>query len=194
MAVCCPVPGGYWSNGPVLCSQMGEEQLVSPEEVCCALRSSGTEEPLAWLQTELPQMLDSIADLASQKGHTMAQDQVGPVSRDEARLAWLHAAGDFEEAVGECVRSRARKFREICAMGFADQQEVLQALYMNRGDVDKAVIDLQRQLLEPFHTHIWQEDEVPIHLDHPDREVSGHGLGVRGARETSPTVRLAGSG
>ncbi|XP_060677285.1 E3 ubiquitin-protein ligase RNF31-like isoform X2 [Hemiscyllium ocellatum] len=150
--------------------RMGEEQLVSPEEVCCALRSSGTEEPLAWLQTELPQMLDSIADLASQKGHTMAQDQVGPVSRDEARQAWLHAAGDFEEAVGECVRSRARKFREICAMGFSDQQEVLQALYMNRGDVDKAVIDLQRQLLEPFHTHIWQEDEVPIQLDHPNRE------------------------
>ncbi|XP_048475332.1 E3 ubiquitin-protein ligase RNF31-like, partial [Rhincodon typus] len=91
--------------------RMGEEQLVSPEEVCCALRSSGTEEPLVWLQTELPQMLDSIADLASQKGQAMPENEVGPVTRDEARQAWLLSGGDFEEAVGECVRTRARKVR-----------------------------------------------------------------------------------
>ncbi|XP_059500084.1 E3 ubiquitin-protein ligase RNF31-like, partial [Stegostoma tigrinum] len=150
--------------------RMGEEQLVSPEEVCCALRSSGVEDPLAWLQTELPQMLDSIADLASQKGQAMPENEVGPITRDEARQAWLLSGGDFEEAVGECVRTRARKFREIRAMGFSEQQEVLQALYMNRGDVDKAVIDLQRQLLQTFHSHIWQDTEVPIQLDQLDRQ------------------------
>eukprot|EP00061_Rhincodon_typus_P002690 g18226.t1 len=103
----CPVAGIETKLRCVL--QMGEEQLVSPEEVCCALRSSGTEEPLVWLQTELPQMLDSIADLASQKGQAMPENEVGPVTRDEARQAWLLSGGDFEEAVGECVRTRARK-------------------------------------------------------------------------------------
>ncbi|XP_078392357.1 E3 ubiquitin-protein ligase RNF31-like, partial [Cetorhinus maximus] len=155
--------------------RLGEEQQRSPEEMFCALRCSGTESPLAWLQTELPQVLDSVADLASQEGQTAAENQVGTVTRGEARGAWLDCGGDFEEAVRECVRTRTRKFREIRAMGFADQQEVLQALYMNGGDVNKAVIDLQRQLLEPFHTQIWQETEAIIRLDQPDRQVSRRG-------------------
>ncbi|GCB82303.1 hypothetical protein scyTo_0022307, partial [Scyliorhinus torazame] len=148
----------------------GEEQQCSPEEVFCALQCSGEEDPVAWLQTELPQVLENITDLASQKGEAMVENEVGPVTRGEARQAWLDCGGDFEEAVRECVRTRARKFREIRAMGFADQQEVLQALYMNGGDVNKAVIDLQRQLLEPFHTQIWQETEVGIQLDQPDKQ------------------------
>eukprot|EP00061_Rhincodon_typus_P000551 g12035.t1 len=74
-------------------------------------------------------------------------------------------------------------------MGFSEQQEVLQALYMNRGDVDKAVIDLQRQLLQPFHNHIWQDNEVPIQLDQVDRQVSGHGGGGMGRTRSSSSWR-----
>ncbi|XP_078065087.1 E3 ubiquitin-protein ligase RNF31-like, partial [Mustelus asterias] len=148
----------------------GEEQGWSPEEVFCALQCCGGEDPLSWLQADLPQVLSSIAELASQEGQAGPEDEVGPVTQGEAREAWLDCGGDFEEAVRECVRTRACKFREIREMGFLGRDEVLQALYMNGGDVNKAIVDLQRQLLEPFHAQIWQETETAIQLDQPDRQ------------------------
>uniref|UniRef100_UPI00398E3CF7 E3 ubiquitin-protein ligase RNF31-like n=1 Tax=Pristiophorus japonicus TaxID=55135 RepID=UPI00398E3CF7 len=150
--------------------RLGEEKHVAPEEVSCALRCSGKDDPLQWLQAELPQVLETIAELASQQGEAAAENQVGSLTCEEARQAWLASGGHFEEAVQECVRVRAKKVREIRAMGFANRYQVLQALYMNGGNVDKAIIDLQRHQLEPFHAQIWQEDEAPIQLGQADKQ------------------------
>uniref|UniRef100_H2ZW95 RanBP-type and C3HC4-type zinc finger-containing protein 1 n=1 Tax=Latimeria chalumnae TaxID=7897 RepID=H2ZW95_LATCH len=148
----------------------GEKNGVSPEDVYCAVRYSGTEVPVQWLRTELPHVLETIADLATQKGAAMVENTVGVVRLEEARLAWRACEGNIEDAVQECVTMRRRKFQELKVMGFSDREEVLQSLYINGGDVSKALTDLQRKLLEPFHQHIWEELDPPIRIDRTDRQ------------------------
>ncbi|XP_062895154.1 E3 ubiquitin-protein ligase RNF31 [Mobula hypostoma] len=146
--------------------RMAEEQQVSPEEVVCALRCAGDISPLSWLETGLTQALESISELALQQGGP----EVGLVGREEAHQAWLSCGGSVEEAARRCAQERRRKVGELEVLGFRDRDEVLQTLYMNGGDVDRALVDLQRRLLQPFHNRIWQEHQEPIQLQLPDKE------------------------
>lgn len=82
----------------------GEAAGASPEEVFSALQYSGTEVPLQWLRSELPYVLEMVAELAAQK-----DPGLGAFSCQEARKAWLGQHGNLEEAVEECVRARRRK-------------------------------------------------------------------------------------
>lgn len=78
---------------------------MSPEEVCSAIRYSGTEKPLWWLQSELVYVLERLIDAASQK----AGSELGAFTPDEARSAWLSCGGDMEEAVNLCIIQRRNK-------------------------------------------------------------------------------------
>lgn len=147
----------------------GEENGLSPEEVYCAFQYSGTEVPIQWLQTELPNVLEVIAHLVIQKGQVMPENTVGKITQEEARHSWLTCGGNVEDAVQECINIRKKKVLEIQSMGFKNKDEILESLYMNAGDVQKALTDLQRKLLEPFHTRMWNEQEPKINPNMPDR-------------------------
>lgn len=82
----------------------GEAGGASPEEVFSALQYSGTEVPLQWLHSELPYVLEMVAELAGQQ-----DPGLGVFSCQEARKAWLDRHGNLDEAVEECVRARRRK-------------------------------------------------------------------------------------
>uniref|UniRef100_A0A8P0P5R5 E3 ubiquitin-protein ligase RNF31 n=2 Tax=Canis lupus familiaris TaxID=9615 RepID=A0A8P0P5R5_CANLF len=146
--------------------QEGEAAGACPEEVFSALQYSGTEVPLQWLRSELPYVLEMVAELAGQQ-----DPGLGAFSCQEARKAWLDRHGNLDEAVEECVRARRRKVQELRSLGFGPEEGSLQALFQHGGDVARALTELQRQRLEPFHQRLWDKglDPTPS-WDGPDKQ------------------------
>lgn len=93
---------------------------VSPEEVYTSLRVSGgiSGTPCEWLKTELPHRLDEICAmtasfqhepkplLTTATHHAEAQKTSVPLSRAEAKQAWLTAGGNSEKAARQALRDR----------------------------------------------------------------------------------------
>ncbi|CAJ0933700.1 unnamed protein product [Ranitomeya imitator] len=146
--------------------QEGEAYGVSPEEVCSAVRYSGTEVPLSWLQSELVYVLEHLIDAASQK----TDSELGAFTAEEARSAWLSCGGDMEEAVNLCIIQRRNKVEELCGLGFQNRENVVAALYESAGSVTGALSILQKPLLEPFIKRVWEDKEVPFQLSSGDRQ------------------------
>ncbi|KAH0509639.1 E3 ubiquitin-protein ligase RNF31 [Microtus ochrogaster] len=136
--------------------QEGEAAGASPEEIFSALQYSGTEVPLQWLRSELSYVLEMVAELAGQQ-----DPGLGAFSCQEARKAWLDRHGNLDEAVEECVRARRRKVKELQSLGFGPKEGSLQALFQHGGDVARALTELQRQRLEPFHQRLWDRGPEP---------------------------------
>nr|XP_021551439.1 E3 ubiquitin-protein ligase RNF31 isoform X3 [Neomonachus schauinslandi] len=146
--------------------QEGEAAGACPEEVFSALQYSGTEVPLQWLRSELPYVLEMVAELAGQQ-----DPGLGAFSCQEARKAWLYRHGNVDEAVEECVRARRRKVQELRSLGFGPEEGSLQALFQHGGDVARALTELQRQRLEPFHQRLWDKGPDPTpSWDGPDKQ------------------------
>ncbi|KAF7468737.1 E3 ubiquitin-protein ligase RNF31 [Marmota monax] len=150
----------------VIMIREGEAAGACPEEIFSALQYSGTEVPLQWLRSELPYVLEMVAEMAGQQ-----DPGLGAFSCQEARKAWLDRHGNLDEAVEECVRTRRRKVQELRLLGFGPEDGSLQALFQHGGDVARALTELQRQRLEPFHQRLW--DSGPEHTpswDGPDKQ------------------------
>lgn len=165
--------------------------------------------PLQWLRSELPYVLEMVAELAGQQ-----DPGLGAFSCQEARKAWLDRHGNLDEAVQECVRARRRKVpavleagqgcglwasepftllclffpfslllsmpnwqvQELRSLGFGPEEGSLQALFQHGGDVTRALTELQRQRLEPFHQRLWDSGpETTPSWDGPDKQVLGGG-------------------
>uniref|UniRef100_A0A8C5ZDL6 E3 ubiquitin-protein ligase RNF31 n=1 Tax=Marmota marmota marmota TaxID=9994 RepID=A0A8C5ZDL6_MARMA len=151
----------------VIMIREGEAAGACPEEIFSALQYSGTEVPLQWLRSELPYVLEMVAEMAGQQ-----DPGLGAFSCQEARKAWLDRHGNLDEAVEECVRTRRRKVQELRSLGFGPEDGSLQALFQHGGDVARALTELQRQRLEPFHQRLW--DSGPEHTpswDGPDKQM-----------------------
>ncbi|XP_076838037.1 E3 ubiquitin-protein ligase RNF31 [Brachyhypopomus gauderio] len=160
----------------------GEMKGVSPEEVYTSLQVAGSSSPCTWLRSELPHRLDEICAMAasSQPGPGLPVGSVGPdgqkggavpLSRAEAKQAWLTAGGDNERAARQALRDRRSKVKELAALGFADTVTCEEALRQSGGEVRGALVLLQRPLLEAFHKRMWSEDsEPPIDINHPDKQ------------------------
>ncbi|XP_012880866.1 PREDICTED: E3 ubiquitin-protein ligase RNF31 isoform X2 [Dipodomys ordii] len=150
----------------VLMIREGETAGACPEEIFSALQYSGTEVPLQWLRSELPYVLEMVAELAGQQ-----DPGLGAFSCQEARKAWLDRHGNLDEAVEECVRARRRKVQELQSLGFGPEEGSLQALFQHGGDVARALTELQRQRLEPFHQRLWDTGPEPAYSwDGPDKQ------------------------
>uniref|UniRef100_A0A8C1WKG6 RBR-type E3 ubiquitin transferase n=1 Tax=Cyprinus carpio TaxID=7962 RepID=A0A8C1WKG6_CYPCA len=141
----------------------GEKKGVSPEEVYTSMCVSGNSNvmPYDWLKAELPHVLDEICVMSN----------AVPLSRAEAKRAWLAAGGDNEKAVRQALRNRRVKVKELGSLGFNDVTRCEEALRQSGGDVRGALVLLQRPLLEPFHQRMWSEEpEPPIDINHPDKQ------------------------
>ncbi|XP_036592830.1 E3 ubiquitin-protein ligase RNF31 isoform X2 [Trichosurus vulpecula] len=143
----------------------GEAEGACPEEIFSALQYSGTEVPLQWLRSELPYVLEMVAEMAGRQDPSL-----GAFSCQEAKQAWLDRHGNLDEAVEECVRARRRKVRELEVLGFGREEGALQALYQHGGNVGRALTELQRQRLEPFHQRLWEAPEPNPSWDGPDKQ------------------------
>uniref|UniRef100_A0A8D2LMM8 RBR-type E3 ubiquitin transferase n=1 Tax=Varanus komodoensis TaxID=61221 RepID=A0A8D2LMM8_VARKO len=159
-------------DGQKLVSMIREAEAagVAPELVAAALHYSGAERPLAWLHSELPCVLEGVAELATQQGEQEPGGGLGVVTCKEVRAAWVASQGDVDDAVRQCLSARRRTVQELKALGFEERGPVLQALYQNQGDLWRALVQLQRQRLEPFHQRLWESEEPPIDFHSPDRQ------------------------
>ncbi|KAK2886759.1 hypothetical protein Q8A73_020705 [Channa argus] len=184
-------------EGLILISQIreAEKRGISPEEVYAALCKCGGSNPCEWLTSELPHLLDEICAMAasvqlnykpgisgmlstvekdgdeSEESAPKAAGEDVKLSRAEAKLAWLAAGGDTDRAVGQLLRDRQVKMRELHSLGFRDVAQCEEALRLSGGEVKGALSLLQRPVLEPFHQRIWADQpEPPIDPKHPDKQ------------------------
>lgn len=66
--------------------------------------------------------------------------------------------------------------QELQSLGFGPKEGSLQALFQHGGDVARALTELQRQRLEPFHQRLWDRDPEPTpSWDGLDKQVLGVG-------------------
>ncbi|ETE67953.1 RING finger protein 31, partial [Ophiophagus hannah] len=133
---------------------------VAPEMVAAALCYSGAELPLAWLKSELPCVLEGMAELATQRGDAEPDGGLGAITLQEVQTAWVASRGDV---------------RELKSLGFEERGPALQALYENNGDLWRALVQLQRVRLAPFHQRLWESEDPPMNFQSTDRQVSGRG-------------------
>lgn len=78
--------------------------------------------------------------------------------------------------------------QELQSLGFGPKEGSLQALFQHGGDVARALTELQRQRLEPFHQRLWDKGPEPTPCwDGLDRQVLGLGaapnIPLKGIRE-----------
>ncbi|KAG8455389.1 hypothetical protein GDO86_001545 [Hymenochirus boettgeri] len=174
----------------------GERNNLLPEEVCCAVRYSGTEVPHWWLQSELPYVLENLLDTASQK----AGDKLGALTMEEARKAWLASGGDMDSAVIFCLTERRRKIDTLNALGFPDRCKVVTALFESAGDIGKALNILQKPLLKPFLIRTGQERQPPLQPDSENKQavlrrlLAEYSLHSWGRAELALSLLLEGEG
>ncbi|XP_047445540.1 E3 ubiquitin-protein ligase RNF31 isoform X2 [Mugil cephalus] len=179
----------------------GEKKGLSPEEVYTSMKVAGYSSILTckWLKAELPVVLDQIVVLVASSSQQSVLEQTiteptktpfeGPVvdggravdlaetkcgiqlSRAEAKQAWLMAGGDTERAAKQALRDRLTKVKEMCGLGFSDENCCHEFLRRSSGEVRGALALLQRPLLEPFHKRIWSDKpEPPVEIHHPDKQ------------------------
>ncbi|XP_066884789.1 E3 ubiquitin-protein ligase RNF31 isoform X6 [Kogia breviceps] len=117
-------------------------------------------------------LASSCGDLEKQRQDKMREEGLQLVLKiREARNAWLDRHGNLDEAVEECVRARRRKVQELRSLGFEPEEGSLQALFQHGGDVARALTELQRQRLEPFHQRLWDSGPEPTpSWDGPDKQ------------------------
>lgn len=60
-----------------------------------------------------------------------------------------------------CYRCSQLQVQELQSLGFGPKEGSLQALFQHGGDVARALTELQRQRLEPFHQRLWDRGPEP---------------------------------
>lgn len=74
------------------------------------------------------------------------------------------------------LHSPCSQVQELQSLGFGPEEGSLQALFQHGGDVARALTELQRQRLEPFHQRLWDNGPEPTpSWDGPDKQVLGGG-------------------
>ncbi|XP_047717365.1 E3 ubiquitin-protein ligase RNF31 isoform X4 [Prionailurus viverrinus] len=73
-----------------------------------------------------------------------------------------------EEGLQLVIKIRVQELRSL---GFGPEEGSLQALFQHGGDVARALTELQRQRLEPFHQRLWDKGPDPTpSWDGPDKQ------------------------
>lgn len=167
--------------------------------------------PLQWLRSELSYVLEMVAELAGQQDpelgafscqearkawldrHGNLDEAVQECVRARRRkvpLCWGVARVESTSVSFACFSLLTSshcfemQVQELQSLGFGPKEGSLQALFQHGGDVARALTELQRQRLEPFHQRLWDRDPEPTPCwDGLDRQVLGHSIPLKGTRE-----------
>ncbi|XP_066290153.1 E3 ubiquitin-protein ligase RNF31-like [Branchiostoma lanceolatum] len=130
-----------------------------PEEVQAALFHCGNGNPVSWLKENWQELVASVAAQATEEGKKLKINIVGVITTQEATEALRKQEGDIPKSIKECIDCRRKKFIYVMEYQEFEQDQVLRALQENSGDTEKAILAIQRDLLQPFEEHIFKEDE-----------------------------------
>ncbi|XP_062994591.1 E3 ubiquitin-protein ligase RNF31 isoform X2 [Elgaria multicarinata webbii] len=135
-------------------------------EICDRTSSLGCPEP-----SPLPSQMEKEEAERPRKG--LEELKAGPKGPRKASSVSLE---EVEHRRQEKLREEGQRMvamirvRELKSLGFEERGPVLQALYQNQGDMWRALVQLQRQRLEPFHQRLWENEDPPIDFHGADRQ------------------------
>ncbi|XP_064611767.1 E3 ubiquitin-protein ligase lubel-like [Liolophura sinensis] len=127
-----------------------------PEELQIALEMCGNKKPVDWLKENWQDMIDTVIALATSEGQASTHNDIGQITDVEAKESLKKAWGNVEEAVKDCVSKRKKNFQHLVMEGPFPREAILRCLHQRKGDVEKALTDLQQAQLQPYLERIWQ--------------------------------------
>lgn len=120
-----------------------------------ALNHCGNQSPIHWLRENWSKLIETVQTLSTKYGHNRKENIIGTVSAIEAREALRLHKGNVWHAVTECIESRQKKYHEIAARGNFTREDIVTSLTIHHGNVELALIELNKTQLKPFLMRIW---------------------------------------
>ncbi|XP_011050358.1 PREDICTED: uncharacterized protein LOC105143613 isoform X2 [Acromyrmex echinatior] len=159
-----------------------EKQGFTTDDVQVAL-AQGASNPLEWLQTQWPHLVETVQVLVIAQGKELKQNSIGVLSPAEAKEALRSVKGDMWNAVAIAIQRRQQKCEQIMAKGNFTLTDVIRALDNNAGIEDATLLELQKNQLKPFLMRIWgppvgvENEEAAPHEDATGAVGGGTGIG-----------------
>ncbi|XP_023166274.2 uncharacterized protein LOC111596335 isoform X2 [Drosophila hydei] len=126
------------------------------EELEAALKYCGPDvHPIQWLRENWHKLVQTVQSLSTKYGQERAENTIGTISQNEAREALRSSAGNVWQAVADCIQQRQQKYRKLAAKGNFLSEDIVNALTAHQGNVDQALVELNRTQLKPFLMRIW---------------------------------------
>jgi len=125
------------------------------EELQAALNHCEGSNPIMWLRDNWQKLIETVQHLATKYGHELKVNNIGTISSIEAREALRLHKGNVWHAVTQCIEHRQRKFNEIAARGNFTREDIVTCLTAHHGNVELALIELNKTQLKPFLMKIW---------------------------------------
>ncbi|KAL7740555.1 hypothetical protein ACLKA6_012321, partial [Drosophila palustris] len=126
------------------------------EELEAALKYCGPDiHPIQWLRENWHKLVQTVQSLSTKYGQERAENTIGTISQNEARDALRSSGGNVWQAVADCIQQRQQKYRKLAAKGNFLSEDIVNALTAHQGNVDQALLELNRTQLKPFLMRIW---------------------------------------
>ncbi|EDW02895.1 GH10789 [Drosophila grimshawi] len=126
------------------------------EELEAALKYCGPDmHPIQWLRENWHKLVQTVQSLSTKYGQERAENTIGTISQNEAREALRSSGGNVWQAVADCIQQRQQKYRKLAAKGNFLSEDIVNALTAHQGNVEQALVELNRTQLKPFLMRIW---------------------------------------
>ncbi|BFF93846.1 E3 ubiquitin-protein ligase lubel [Drosophila madeirensis] len=126
------------------------------EELEAALKyCSPDTHPIQWLRENWLKLVQTVQSLSTKYGQERGENTIGSISQNEAREALRNSCGNVWQAVAECIQQRQQKYRKLASKGNFLREDIVKALTAHQGNVEQALLELNRTQLKPFLMRIW---------------------------------------
>ncbi|XP_034666337.1 E3 ubiquitin-protein ligase lubel isoform X3 [Drosophila subobscura] len=126
------------------------------EELEAALKyCSPDTHPIQWLRENWLKLVQTVQSLSTKYGQERGENTIGSISQNEAREALRNSCGNVWQAVAECIQQRQQKYRKLASKGNFLREDIVNALTAHQGNVEQALLELNRTQLKPFLMRIW---------------------------------------
>lgn len=111
--------------------------------------------PVIWLRENWHKLIETVQHLATKYGHELRTNTIGTISSIEARESLRMHKGNIWRAVTHCIEQRQRKYSEIASRGNFTREDIVTSLTAHHGNMELALIELNKTQLKPFLLKIW---------------------------------------
>ncbi|XP_013410818.1 uncharacterized protein LOC106173998 [Lingula anatina] len=154
-----------------------DEGAYDSDEIDLALdmRKEG-QNPKNWLEEDWESIIETLLVYYQQAGDKMEGENLGRLSSLEAKAALKKHGGNVQAALTECIESRKEKYTDLAHGSEFKREQILEALHQNKGDVEEALKQLNKEVLHPFLASVWagREEEERDEIEGTNNERSIH--------------------
>ncbi|KAL7037872.1 hypothetical protein ACKWTF_009385 [Chironomus riparius] len=132
-----------------------EHYKYTAEELQAALNHCEGANPIQWLRENWQKLIETVQHLATKYGHELKVNTIGTISAIEAREALRMHKGNIWHAVTQCIEQRQKKYNEVASRGNFTREDIVTSLTAHHGNMELALIELNKTQLKPFLMKIW---------------------------------------